>query len=161
MIDYKEINQWRIYNSMNRKVHVSRDVKFDELNIYDDVIVFNDNEEKLSECWNKQDNLLFYNIAQNEAAIKGVTLEDSSKESCYLTLISDNLLNNSVIMKADALENLEEEKKNKKIDLLHIFESLEHVISQRIMMSSIDRSVKLVSKVTKKSFQTTQEKQKK
>ena len=45
---------------MNRKVYVSQDVKFNKLSIYDDVIAFNDNEEKLSECWNKQDNLLFY-----------------------------------------------------------------------------------------------------
>ena len=84
--------------------------------------------------------------------MRKITLEDSSKKSCYLTLISDDLLNNSVIIKANVLENLKEEKKNEKIDLLHIFKSLKHVISQRIIMSSINKLVRLVSKVTEKSF---------
>ena len=84
--------------------------------------------------------------------MKEVTLEDSFKKSCYLTLISDDLLNNLVIIKADALKNLKEEKKNKKINLLHISESSKHVISQKVIMSSINKLVKLVSKVIKKLF---------
>ena len=33
-VDYKDRNQWKIYNFLNKKVHISRDVRFDEKENY-------------------------------------------------------------------------------------------------------------------------------
>ncbi len=136
MIDYEEMNQWRIYNSINRKIHVSWDIKFDELNIYDSFF-----DEELDEIWNKEDDNLF-----NETTVimNDLTIENSFEKSRYSTFIFNDA---TTLVEAETLKNIEEEKNNEKFDLLlHIFEFSEHVISQRIMQSSIDKSV---SKVTK------------
>ncbi len=150
MINYEEMNQWWIYNLMNRKIHVSQDVKFDELNIYDDFIDFNDNEEE--QIWNEEDDSLFNDIVRT--TVNDLTSESSLEELHYSTFIFNDVM---TLVEAEASKNVEEEKNNKKDLLLHIFESSEHVISQRVMRSSTDRSV---SKVTKKFFWTAQKQQK-
>ncbi len=150
MIDYEEMNQWRIYNLMNRKIHVSQDVKFDELNIYDDFIDFNDNEEE--QIWNEEDDSLFDDTVRT--TVNDLTSESSFEESRYSTFIFDDA---TTLVEAEALKNVEEEKNNEKDLLLYTFEPSEHVISQRVMQSSTDRSV---SKVTKKFFRTAQKQQK-
>jgi hypothetical protein len=73
-----------------------------------------------------------------------LTIENSFEKSRYSTFIFNDA---TTLVEAETLKNIEEEKNNEKFDLLlHIFEFSEHVISQRIMQSSIDKSV---SKVTK------------
>ena len=128
---------------MNKKIHVSRDVKFDELNCYDEFINLNDNEKTKNECWSKKNDDLFNDIIWNKNAEEGEMmlrglLEDSSEKSRYFTSISENLPDNSTLVKA--LQNSEEEEKNEKFNLLHISESSEHVVSQKITMSSIQSS---------------------
>jgi hypothetical protein len=86
---------------------------------------------------------------------KDLTIESSLEKSRYSTFIFDDA---ATLVEAETSKNVEEEKNNEKVDLLlHIFEFSEHVILQRIMQSSIDKSV---SKVTKKFFQTVQKQQK-
>ena len=73
-----------------------------------------------------------------------LTIENSLKKSRYSTLIFNDA---TTLVEAETSKNIEEENNNEKFDLLlHIFKSSEHVISQRIMQSSTDKSV---SKVTK------------
>ncbi len=149
MINYEEVNQWWIYNSMNRKIHVSWDIKFDELNIYDSFF-----DEELGEIWNEENDSLF-----NETIIivNDLTIENSFEKSQYSTLIFNDA---ATLVEAETLKNIEEEKNNEKFNLLlHIFKSSEHVISQKIMRSSTDKSV---SKVTKnESAQKQQQKKQK
>ena len=83
-----------------------------------------------------------------------LTSESSFEESRYSTFIFDDA---TTLVEAEALKNVEEEKNNEKDLLLYTFEPSEHVISQRVMQSSTDRSV---SKVTKKFFRTAQKQQK-
>jgi len=78
--------------------------------------------------------------------VNDLTSESSLEELHYSTFIFNDVM---TLVEAEASKNVEEEKNNKKDLLLHIFESSEHVISQRVMRSSTDRSV---SKVTKKFF---------
>ncbi len=152
MIDYEEVNQWRIYNSVNRKIHVSRDVKFDELNIYDSFF-----DEELDEIWNEEDDSLF---DETTVIVNDVTIENSLEKSRYSTFIFNDA---TTLVEAKTSKNIEEEKNNEKFDLLlHIFESSEHVISQRIMQSSTDKSVSKVTKnETAQKQQQQQKKQKK
>jgi len=86
--------------------------------------------------------------------VNDLTNESSLKKSRYSTFIFDDA---TTLVEAEASKNVEEEKNNEKDLLLHIFESSEHVISQRVMQSLTDRSV---SKVTKKFFRTAQKQQK-
>ncbi len=134
MIDYEGINQWRIYNPVNRKIHVSRDVRFDELSSYDESIGLNDNEEAQDECWNEENDSLFDDITQNKNAEGGVLLGSPSEESRYPTPVSEDLPDNSALV--GALEDLEEEKEDE-VNLLHTSEPPEHVISQGVMMPPI------------------------
>jgi len=76
--------------------------------------------------------------------VNDLTIENSLKKSRYSTLIFNDA---TTLVEAETSKNIEEENNNEKFDLLlHIFKSSEHVISQRIMQSSTDKSV---SKVTK------------
>ncbi len=85
-----------------------------------------------------------------------VTIENSLEESRYSTLIFNDA---TTLVEAETSKNIEEEKNNEEFDLLlHTFESSEHVISQRVMQSSTDKSV---SKVTKNETAQKQQKQKK
>ena len=121
---------------MNRKIHVSWDVKFDELNIYNSFF-----DEELDEIWNEEDDSLFN---ETTVIVNDLTIENSLKKSRYSTLIFNDA---TTLVEAETSKNIEEENNNEKFDLLlHIFKSSEHVISQRIMQSSTDKSV---SKVTK------------
>jgi len=152
MIDYEEMNQWQIYNSVNRKIHVFRDIKFDELNIYDSFF-----DEELGEIWNKEDDSLFN---ETTVIVNDLIIESSLEKSRYSTLIFNDA---TTLVEAETSKNIEEEKNNEKFNLLlHIFESSEHVISQRIMRSSTDKSVSKVTKnETAQKQQQQQKKQKK
>ncbi len=152
MIDYEEMNQWWIYNSVNRKIYVSQDVKFDELNIYDSF--FN---EELDEIWNEEDDSLFN---ETTVIVNDVTIESSLEKSRYSTFIFNDAM---TLVEAETSKNIEEEKNNEKFDLLlHTFKSSEHVISQRVMQSSTDKSVSKVTKnETAQKQQQQQKKQKK
>ena len=149
MVGYEGVNQWRIYNPVNRKIHVSRDVKFDELNIYDGSIDFNDNEE--GQIWNEEDDSLFDDTVRT--TVDDLTSESSLGESRYPTPISDDA---AALVGAEASEDVEEEKDNEEDLLLHTFEPPEHVIPQGVMRPPTDRSV---SKATKEFFRTAQEQQ--
>jgi hypothetical protein len=84
--------------------------------------------------------------------VNDLTIENSLEKSRYSTLIFNDAI---ALVKAETLKNVEEKKNNEKVNLLlYIFELSEHVISQKIMQSSTDKSV---NKVTKKQ----QKKQKK
>lgn len=152
MINYEEVNQWQIYNSVNRKIHVSWNIKFDELNIYDSFF-----DEELDKIWNKEDDSLF-----NETTIivNDLIIENSLEKSRYSTFIFNDA---TTLVEAETLKNIEEKKNNEKFDLLlHIFESSEHVILQRVMQSSTDKSVSKVTKnETAQKQQQQQKKQKK
>ena len=125
---------------MNKKIYVSRNVKFDELSCYNEFINLNNNEKTQDEYWSKKDDDLFNDIiwnknAEEEKVMLRGSLKDSSEKSRYSTSISENLPDNSTLVKA--LQNSEEEEKNEKFNLLHIFKSLKHVVSQKITMFSI------------------------
>ena len=138
---------------MNRKIHVSRDVKFDELNIYDSFF-----DEELGEIWNEEDDSLF---DETTVIVNDVTIESSLEKSRYSTFIFNDAM---TLVEAETSKNIEEEKNNEKFDLLlHTFESSEHVISQRVMRSSTDKSVSKVTKneTAQKQQQQQQKKQKK
>ncbi len=152
MINYEEVNQWQIYNSVNRKIHVSWNIKFDELNIYDSFF-----DEELNEIWNEEDDSLF-----NETTIivNDLIIENSLEKSRYSTFIFNDA---TTLVEAETLKNIEEKKNNEKFNLLlHIFKSSEHVILQRVMQSSTDKSVSKVTKnETAQKQQQQQKKQKK
>ena len=64
-VDYDKNNQWKIYNSRTRTVHLTKDVKFDEKNIFydEDINVSqnfkdSDNESEIEEFWNSEDDSL-------------------------------------------------------------------------------------------------------
>ncbi len=137
---------------MNRKIHVSRDVKFDKLNIYDSFF-----DEELGEIWNEEDDSLF---DETTVIVNDLTIESSLEKSRYSTPIFNDA---TTLVEAETSKNIEEEKNNEKFDLLlHTFESSEHVISQRIMRSSTDKSVSKVTKnETAQKQQQQQKKQKK
>ncbi len=85
-----------------------------------------------------------------------VTIESSLEKSRYSTFIFNDAM---TLVEAETSKNIEEEKNNEKFNLLlHIFESSEHVISQKIMRSSTDKSV---SKVTKNETAQRQQQQQK
>ena len=55
MIGYKKLNQWRIYNPLTKKIHISKNVNFDKGFIYDGS--FNkDIKAKIGELWSFKDN---------------------------------------------------------------------------------------------------------
>lgn len=152
MIDYEEMNQWWIYNSINRKIHVSWDVKFNELNIYNSFF-----DEELSEIWNEEDDSLFN---ETIVVVNDVTIKNSLEKSRYSTLIFNDAM---TLVEAETLKNIKEKKNNEKFNLLlHIFKSLEHVILQKVMRSSTDKSVsKVMKNETAQKQQQQQKKQKK
>lgn len=152
MIDYEEMNQWWIYNSINRKIHVSWDVKFNELNIYNSFF-----DEELSEIWNEEDDSLFN---ETIVVVNDVTIKNSLEKSRYSTLIFNDAM---TLVEAETLKNIKEKKNNEKFNLLlHIFKSLEHVILQKVMQSSTDKSVsKVMKNETAQKQQQQQKKQKK
>ena len=57
MVGYEGSNQWRVYNPVDHKVHVVRDVKFDEGGRYDKSL--NAENEDLVESWDPDDDLTF------------------------------------------------------------------------------------------------------
>jgi len=88
--------------------------------------------------------------------VNDVTIESSLEKSRYSTFIFNDAM---TLVEAETSKNIEEEKNNEKFNLLlHIFESSEHVISQKIMRSSTDKSV---SKVTKNETAQRQQQQQK
>ena len=89
-----------------------------------------------------------------------LTIENSLEKSRYSTFIFNDA---TALVEAEASKNIEEEKNNEKFDLLlHTFESSEHVIPQRVMRPSTDKSVSKVTKnETAQKQQQQQKKQKK
>ena len=64
-VDYDKNNQWKIYNSRTRTVHLTKDVKFDEKNIFYDEDINapqdfkdSDNESEIEKFWNPEDDSL-------------------------------------------------------------------------------------------------------
>jgi len=91
--------------------------------------------------------------------VNDLIIESSLEKSRYSTLIFNDA---TTLVEAETSKNIEEEKNNEKFDLLlHIFESSEHVISQRIMRSSTDKSVSKVTKNETAQKQQQQQQQKK
>ena len=54
MVGYEGPNQWRIYNPLTKKVHISRDVNFDEGFAYD-ASLNEDAKAKIGEFWSSED----------------------------------------------------------------------------------------------------------
>ena len=54
MVGYEAINQWRIYNPITKKVHISRDIRFDERYVYNSQL--NDHNEEVGELWSPENN---------------------------------------------------------------------------------------------------------
>ena len=71
MVRYEANNQWRIYNPITKKVHISRDVRFDESYIYDSKL--NDYQEEVAEFWSPEDDkqLALQEKEQDNAISKG------------------------------------------------------------------------------------------
>jgi len=92
--------------------------------------------------------------------VNDLTIENSLEKSRYSTFIFNDA---TALVEAEASKNIEEEKNNEKFDLLlHTFESSEHVIPQRVMRPSTDKSVSKVTKnETAQKQQQQQKKQKK
>lgn len=87
--------------------------------------------------------------------VKDLIIESFFKEFRYSIFISNNV---ETLIKTDASKNIKEKEKNKQnVNLFHIFKSSKHVILEKVMRSSIDKSI---NKVIKELFQTVQEKQK-
>ena len=64
-VDYDKNNQWKIYNFRIRTVHLTKDVKFDEKNIFYDEDINasqnfedSDNESEIKKFWNFEDDFL-------------------------------------------------------------------------------------------------------
>ncbi len=153
MVGYERVNQWRIYNPVDRKVHVSRDVKFDELNIYDGSIDSNDSEEDLGEVWNEEDDCLFDGTVV-KTTVEDLAIGGSLGESRYPTPISDDA---AALVGARASEDAEEEEEDEDEDvdfLLHKCEPPEHAIPQGVMRPPPSRTPSRAE-----SFQTAQEQQ--
>lgn len=53
IVGYKANNQWRIYNLITKKIHISQDVRFDEGHVYDSRL--NEYNEKIGEFWSLED----------------------------------------------------------------------------------------------------------
>ncbi len=89
-----------------------------------------------------------------------VTIKNSLEKSRYSTLIFNDAM---TLVEAETLKNIKEKKNNEKFNLLlHIFKSLEHVILQKVMQSSTDKSVsKVMKNETAQKQQQQQKKQKK
>jgi len=92
--------------------------------------------------------------------VNDLIIENSLEKSRYSTFIFNNA---TTLVEAETLKNIEEKKNNEKFDLLlHIFKSSEHVILQRVMQFSTDKSVSKVTKnETAQKQQQQQKKQKK
>ena len=63
LIDYESYNQWKIYNFLNKKVHTSRDVRFDEKENYYEadsspsqcIIEKSEKEKKMKQIWTESE----------------------------------------------------------------------------------------------------------
>ena len=53
IVGYEANNQWRIHNPITKKLHISRDVRFDEGYIYDSQL--NERNEEVGEFWSPKD----------------------------------------------------------------------------------------------------------
>lgn len=53
MVKYEANNQWRIYNPITKKVHISQDVRFDEGYTYNSQL--NEHNEKMGKLWSLED----------------------------------------------------------------------------------------------------------
>ena len=53
MVGYEESNQWKIYNLLTKKVHISRNVNFDEGFAYD-ASLNQDAKAKIGEFWSSK-----------------------------------------------------------------------------------------------------------
>jgi len=134
MVGYEGVNQWRIYNPVDRKIHVSRDVKFDELNVYDSSF-----GEELGDSWNEEDDSLFDDAVRTTVTNDltfDLAIGGSLGESRYPTPISDDA---AALVGAGASEDIEEEDEYEDL-LLHTFEPSEHAIPQGVMRPSTNRS---------------------
>lgn len=135
MVGYEGANQWRIYNPKNRKVHISRDVKFDELNCYDRFIDF-DNDEDIGELWTEKDDDLIDDVVV-KPTIRRLEGFPGAGESRYPTPASDDA---AAAVEAETSEDIEEEEEDEDICLLHITEPPEDIIPQGVMRPPTDTS---------------------
>ena len=87
LIDYESRNQWKIYNFLNKKMHISRDVRFDEKKSYYEIDSSSsqciieeskEKEEKIKQIW----------IELKDEEIGEIQRPFTASENKYFTLLN-------------------------------------------------------------------------
>ena len=78
MVGYEGPNQWRIYNPLTKKVHITRDVNFDEGFAYD-ASLNEDDQAEIGEFWSPEDDeqLALEEIEQESGRISKARKSDA------------------------------------------------------------------------------------
>ena len=156
-VDYDKNNQWKIYNSRIRTVHLTRDIKFDEKSIfYDENINASqdfenlDNESEIKEFWSSEDDFLLDVHSQRNWS--------SGSEEIQILITSESLSkNNNGGENIDRSDETEKEEDFADATDLQSFLLFINVISKNVMPAS-QQTQSMCEPLSDKQLQAAREK---